>query len=146
MKDCGSCAICCKFLEIPALEKKADTWCSHCNIGKHHSCGIYEDRPEDCVNFNCFWKAEEWYDWLRPDRSKVLFESLPGVETVMVTTDKGRPDAWKKKEVVRVIEILRKKGRPVIVRTKNDTKFALPKGWTKERIMQDVKTVLDRRK
>jgi hypothetical protein len=146
MKDCGSCAICCKFLEIPILSKPQDTWCPHCKIGKYHSCGIYEKRPADCVNFNCFWKAEEWYDWLRPDRSKVLFEALPGVETVMVSTDQSRPDAWKKKKIVAVIEKLRKKGRPVIVRTKNDTKFALPKGWTQARVMADLKTVLDRRK
>jgi hypothetical protein len=146
MKDCGSCAICCKFLEIPCLDKKADTWCQHCKPGSYHSCSIHENRPEDCINFNCFWKAEEWYDWLRPDRSKVLFEALPGVETIMVTTDQGTPDAWKKKKIIAVIEKLKSKGRPVIVRTKNDTMFAIPKGWTRDKIMADIKTVLDRRK
>jgi hypothetical protein len=72
-----------------------------------------------------------------------LFESLPGVETVMVSTDKTNPDAWKKKEICNVVETLKRKGRPVIIRTKNDTQFAIPKGWTIDLIMKDLKTVLD---
>jgi hypothetical protein len=75
-----------------------------------------------------------------------LFEALPGVHTVMVSTDKHRPDAWKKKEVVGVILKLKRKGRPVVVRTKNDTEFFYPKEWNKARVMQDIKSVIDRRK
>lgn len=143
MKDCGSCAVCCKFLDIPSIEKKADTWCQYCDPGRHHACNIYERRPKECTNFHCFWQAEEWYDWLRPDRCGVLFESLPGVETIMVSTDKSDPDVWKIKRICNVIEILKRKGRPVIIRTKNDTQFAIPEGWSIEKIMADLKTVLD---
>lgn len=146
MKECGECSLCCKFLEIPSLQKGSDKWCPHCTPGVYHACGIYEDRPEDCINFNCFWKAESWPDWLRPDRCKVLFEALPGIYTVMVSTDKGRPDAWKNNKIIKVILKLKEKGRPVIVRTKNDTEFVLPKGWTQQAVMQEIKTVLDRRK
>jgi hypothetical protein len=63
----------------------------------------------------------------------------------MVSTDKARPDTWKTKEIIAVIQKLKNKGRPVIVRTKNDTHFFHAKGWDLERIMKDVKTVLDRR-
>jgi hypothetical protein len=82
---------------------------------------------------------------LRPDRCKVLFEALPGIYTVMVSTDKSRPDTWKKKEVVEVILKLKSKGRPVIVRTKNDTEFFIPDGWTQQGVMREIKAVLDRR-
>lgn len=145
MKDCGECSLCCKFLEIPTLQKKADVWCRHCELGTYHACNIHEDRPEDCVNFHCFWRAESWPEWLRPDRCKVLFEALPGIYTVMVSTDKSRPDTWKKKEVVEVILKLKSKGRPVIVRTKNDTEFFIPDGWTQQGVMREIKAVLDRR-
>jgi hypothetical protein len=73
----------------------------------------------------------------------VLFEALPGVYTIMVSTDKSGPDAWKKKEIVKVILKLRSKGRPVIVRTKNDTEFFIPGGWTMQRVMGELKSVLD---
>ncbi len=128
------------------MQKKADVWCQHCKLGTHHACSIYENRPDDCINFNCFWKAEGWYDWLRPDRCKVLFEALPGIYTVMVSTDKSRPDAWKNDSIKKVILKLKAKGRPVIVRTKNDTEFFYPKGWDRNRVMEEIKTVLDRRK
>lgn len=143
MKDCGECAVCCKFLEIPCLQKKADEWCLHCKPGTYHACSIYEDRPEDCINFHCFWRAESWPDWLRPDKCGVLFEALPGVYTIMVSTDKSEPDAWKKKEIVKVILKLKSKGRPVIVRTKNNTEFFIPNGWTMQRVMGELKSVLD---
>jgi len=146
MKDCGNCSLCCKSMQIDELSKPSDVWCEHCNVGAHHACTIYNERPEECSAFHCFWRAESWPEKFRPDRCKVIFSSLPGVETIMCNTDNGRPDAWKKKEIVRVIEILKSKGRPVIVRTKNDTEFFIPQGWTQDRIMQDIKTVLDNRR
>lgn len=144
MKDCGDCSLCCKFLEIPSLGKKADVWCPHCRPGTKHPCRIYDERPDDCRNFHCFWRAEGWPDWLRPDRCGVLFEALPGVFTVLVTTGRVRPDAWKTTRIVGVAAKLKDKGRPVIIRTKNDTLFFIPKGWTHDAIMKELKTVLDR--
>jgi hypothetical protein len=73
----------------------------------------------------------------------VIFEALPGVFTVLVSVDPDRPDAWKKKEVINVIETLRKKGRPVVLKTKNDSEMFIPKGWTQEKILGEIKQVMD---
>ena len=142
-KECGECSLCCKFLEIPSLQKGADTWCPHCKLGVYHACSIYKDRPDDCVNFNCFWKAESWSNWLRPDRCKVLFEALPGVVTILISVEPSQSDVWKKKKIVEVIEKLRKKGRPLVLKTKNDSEMFIPKGFTRDDVLRDIKTVLD---
>jgi hypothetical protein len=73
----------------------------------------------------------------------VIFESLPGVETVVLAIDPGRPDAWKNEEVMRVIEILRKKGRPVVFKTNNGSLVFIPDGMSREDVLRDIKQVLD---
>ena len=143
MKECGTCGLCCKLINVPGMAD-AGTWCPHAQLGDISGCcTIYNDRPKVCLGFNCFWRAEEWPDWLRPDRCKVIFEALPGVLTILISIDPNRPDVWKKKEVLEVIEKLRKKGRPLVLKTKNDSEMFIPKGWDKEHILQDIKQVID---
>jgi len=140
MKPCGDCTLCCKLIEAPGLSP-AGEWCKHCEPGS--GCKIHPDRPDFCKNYHCFWRAEEWPDELRPDRCKVIFESLPGVETILVSVDSSRPDAWKKKKILRVIETLRKKGRPLVLKTKNDSEMFVPRNWSKLDILKDIKQVID---
>lgn len=143
MKSCGECALCCKLLEVPGIAK-AGQWCQHCVPGlKTGCCTIHDQRPEVCSAWHCFWRAESWPDWLRPDRSKVIFEALPGVVTILVSVELSKPDAWKSKEIREVIEKLRKKGRPIILKTKNDSEMFIPKGFTQADVLRDIKTVLD---
>jgi len=142
MKDCGKCALCCKLIEVTGLAV-AGEWCPNCEPGrKGGGCTVHSVRPEQCSNWHCFWRAEEWPDHLRPDRCKVIFEALPDVLTILVSVDTHRPDAWKNKEVLEVIEKLRKKGRPLVLKTKNDSKMFLPKGWSQQRVLQDIKQVM----
>lgn len=143
MKDCGSCSLCCKLIGVPGLAV-AGKWCPHCRPGAlHGGCSIHEDRPEFCKGYHCFWRAEEWPDELRPDRSKVIFEALPEVRTVLISVEENRPDAWKDEKILRVIEILLKKDRPIVLKTKNDSKMFLPEGWTKEEVLEEIKQVMD---
>ena len=44
MHSRDGCTACCKILKIRELNKPANTWCKHCNIGV--GCGIYDSRPE----------------------------------------------------------------------------------------------------
>jgi hypothetical protein len=74
----------------------------------------------------------------------VIFESLPGVETVLVSVEPSRPDAWKKKQVREVIEKLRRKGRPVVLKPKGQASVMfLPQGITKGDVLKDIRIVLD---
>jgi hypothetical protein len=143
MKQCGSCGLCCKLLNVPGLAP-AGEWCKHARPGSLEGCcSIYDQRPQVCLGFDCFWRAESWPDWLRPDRCNVMFESLPGVETILISIDPSHPDAWKKEEILMVIEKLRKKGRPLILKTINDSGMFIPDGFTKDDVLRDIKTVLE---
>jgi len=143
MQDCGKCSLCCKLIEVPGLAS-AGEWCPHCDPGNPvGGCTIHSKRPSFCKNFHCFWRAEDWPEWLRPDMSGVIFESLPGVETVLVSVDPSQPDSWKEPGVRKVIEILRRKCRPVILRTKSDSMMFIPDGMGKDDILRDVRQVID---
>lgn len=143
MKPCEQCALCCKLIEVKGLSP-AGEWCPHCTPGKKSGCcNIHSDRPNMCLGYDCFWRAEEWPDDLRPDRCKVIFESLPSVETILISVEPTRPDAWKKKRILAVIKKLGEKGRPLAVRTKNDSVIFTPKGWTKRAVLEEIKIVMD---
>lgn len=143
MKPCGECGLCCKLIAVPGLAA-AGTWCPHAEPGRSGGCcTIHDDRPQVCLGFNCFWRAESWPDWLRPDRCKVIFEALPGVLTILVSIDPGRADAWQEPKILEVIHKLKNKGRPVVLRSNGRSRMFLPKGWSQARVLQDIKQVLD---
>ncbi len=93
-KECGTCTMCCKVLQIAALNKKHGEWCPHAKPGK--GCGIYADRPLECRKFHCGYLSsnlsEEWF----PLKSKiVLMADQTGGITAVVDT--SRPEAWRDK-------------------------------------------------
>jgi hypothetical protein len=142
MKSCGSCSLCCKLIEVPGLAE-AGKWCPHCKPGSSAGgCTIHADRPEVCQGWHCFWRAEEWPDGLRPDRCKVIFEALPGVMTILVSVEPSRPDSWKTKRILNVMDRLRKKGRPLVVKTKNDSVIFLAEGYSKADVLRDINKVI----
>jgi hypothetical protein len=87
--------MCCKLPEIPWVENKPrGVWCKHCKPG--HGCGIWETRPQPCVDFHCEWVrdatlGDEW----KPDRARFYlnFREALGILTVMV--DPGSPNSWR---------------------------------------------------
>jgi hypothetical protein len=75
-RDCGTCTLCCKVYEVPALSKPSNKWCSHCTPGK--GCGIHETRPGHCRSFFCMWMTEGWIgpEW-KPEVSKFVITLDP---------------------------------------------------------------------
>ena len=143
MKECSHCALCCKLLDVPGLAPQGK-WSRHCDPGNPNGCcKINDSRPEVCLGFDCFWRAESWPDELRPDRCHVIFEALPGVKTILISIDSSYPDAWKDKKILVVIEKLCKKGRPIVLKTKDGSQMFIPVGWTKEDILKEIKFVID---
>lgn len=92
---CGGCTLCCKVMSIPALNKAAGVWCTHCKTGI--GCGIYEERPQACIDFMCGFLTnpalgEEW----RPATSRLIIDAGKEEGTTLVFVDPGRPDAWRR--------------------------------------------------
>lgn len=87
--------MCCKLLGIGELKKPRNKWCPHCAIGS--GCRIYEQRPESCQTFECFWLQDEGKylsDEARPDKTGVVI-FMPDEVAVQVHVDPHKPDAWR---------------------------------------------------
>lgn len=72
---CGDCTACCEgWLSGEAYGHKfyPGMPCHYLGVGR---CSIYKDRPnEPCKSYRCQWLDNaEYPEWLRPDRSGVLF-------------------------------------------------------------------------
>lgn len=63
---CGHCTACCTELNIPELDKPAGVPCRNLTS---QGCGIYDDRPETCREFECVYKSIEMAPRMRPDRA-----------------------------------------------------------------------------
>lgn len=54
-RECGDCQLCCTVLAIKEVPTSGYTTCRHqCATG----CDIYEDRPNDCMNWSCIWVTD----------------------------------------------------------------------------------------
>lgn len=62
---CGSCNQCCISFDIPEIGKKAGVPCRYLT---QHGCGIYQNRPPTCRNFQCAWLKLELKPMMRPNR------------------------------------------------------------------------------
>jgi Tfp pilus assembly protein PilF len=99
-RSCGTCTLCCKLFDIRALNKPQFEWCKHCAVGV--GCRIYEQRPDECHEFNCRWLTDasvgdEW----KPSHSRIVLTLEGGV--IGVHVDPSRPDAWRKEPYHRQI-------------------------------------------
>jgi len=94
-RQCGTCTMCCKLIEVAELNKPQNVWCSHCAPGK--GCRVYDQRPADCRSFNCGWLVdtslgESW----RPDRAKFVITEEPGTGRTFIVCDATAPGAWRR--------------------------------------------------
>lgn len=92
-RQCGSCSLCCKLMEVPWLEKRAGNWCQH--VQKGQGCSIYETRPDRCRGFQCgylYWPqaGEHWF----PARCKMAIYALDRTRMVILV-DSDTPNVWK---------------------------------------------------
>lgn len=93
MRTCGTCSLCCKLPGVytlpeqtPALTKPPNQWCQHCKVGS--GCGIYDNRPQPCRNFDCLWLVHpEMAEELRPDRSHVIMYGLSEEDKAKFNSD-----------------------------------------------------------
>lgn len=114
-RTCGTCAECCRVLEIKALAKPAGTLCAH-QTGV--ACGIYRDRPAACATWHCLWrKIGALPDELQPDRSGVMFslETAPTAEDPflrarIVCRAVHGPDAFERWEAAEAIDMFVREG------------------------------------
>jgi len=136
---CGGCTQCCKLIPVEVLNKPANTWCTHCDIGV--GCTIYEDRPDACHDYPCLWNMQHSLpDDLRPDRTHVIFESLRHSRTVLAIVDPDFPDAWCDERPMWLISKLIGEGVGVVVSCdgrRKPTVFA-PEGRTTKQVWEDV--------
>jgi hypothetical protein len=93
-RSCGSCTLCCKLLEIEALEKPRNHWCAHCEIGS--GCKAYDARPSECRDFYCGFLTLPHLDaaW-HPSVSKLIVCLEQGGHTIFVHVEPSRPNAWR---------------------------------------------------
>lgn len=112
-------------MAIPELGKGDGEWCKFCVVGK--GCGQYEARPPVCQNFKCIYL--EAHDMgqplaleLRPDKCKVMISGTTDNNCVAAFVDGGRPDAWRRDDVLQLISKLAMGGIYVIVGVSGQTK------------------------
>ena len=109
-KQCGPCALCCKIMAVPEIEKPAHQWCQHCKIGI--GCAIYEARPTACRE--CVWlqvPADVLDDQYRPDRLRVVLQRTNDGTGLVACCDPHRPMAWRHPLVLRLLRRHSAEGR-----------------------------------
>jgi len=96
-KTCGECGMCCKLLGITTLDKPGGVWCRHFKRGSGGGCGVYAERPQACVGFECLWLDSEKLDaaW-RPDRAKFLMFTEQDGRRLTLVVDPASPAAWRR--------------------------------------------------
>lgn len=142
---CGSCTMCCKVMAIgdtfrgEPFRKDHGTWCQHCDVGV--GCKVYEDRPETCFRFRCFWlegkeRGLPLPDELRPDRCHVVIAPTDDEMVWAAHVDANRTDAWRGRAIYPWLErAVRAGGKVVITAGRQTIKtvlFKLPNGTVGE--------------
>ena len=99
-RDCGSCSLCCRVLDIDELKKPGGQWCKHCRPG-NGGCSIYSDRPSICRTFACRWIIDPSVeDYWFPKHSKMVVDerfdpSGSGASAIIISVDPGYPNRWR---------------------------------------------------
>ena len=92
-RSCADCTMCCKVLPIEALNKPANQWCQHCQVGQ--GCKIYAERPDECRGFNCMWLVDAKIPVeLAPRDSRMVLAETRGA--IFIVVDQSRFGAWRK--------------------------------------------------
>lgn len=70
-RDCGECTACCTWLVGESYGHKFGNGIS-CTYLEECGCGIYENRPKVCINYQCAWSQNLFPEEMRPDKCGVL--------------------------------------------------------------------------
>lgn len=101
VRPCGDCQACCSIMAVKELQKENYTRCQHQCAG---GCGVYQDRPQSCQTFDCWYRAGLVKH--RPDKIGVIVDYYPMQDVICVW--EVRPGASETKRVTRMIKSLRK--------------------------------------
>lgn len=129
--DCGECTLCCKLLEIKAMDSPKGEWCRGCVPGG--GCKIYPTRPEGCREYSCSWRLTPGASPnLRPDRIKAIFEPIN--EHIMLCTHD--PSSEIKPATKKQIEAFIEEGNSVVIAYLNGSRpeIALAEGHTADQV------------
>ncbi|MCC8963217.1 YkgJ family cysteine cluster protein [Bradyrhizobium sp. Pear76] len=91
IRECGSCTLCCKVLEVTDLGKPVNTICNDILAGG--GCEIYHDRPRQCRSFSCAWLQGYLEDDWFPETTGMVPHF--GIDTLNVQVDLDDPDRWR---------------------------------------------------
>ncbi len=102
MRECGTCSACCRWPEIPELNKPKGVACPNlesCGFG----CTIYFERPKPCSDYKCSWLEGYGGPNDRPDDCGVVVDRrMTEYGPMLVARDLGGPDQPKKKAIKRI--------------------------------------------
>jgi len=145
-KHCGSCALCCKLLDVQGLAPQG-VWCKHAAPGQAGGCcTIHEERPPQCFGFECLWRESPVLGpELKPERCKIVFELYREERLVIAMVDEARPDAWKTGQPAQLIEQILSDGYFMWVRIGKTKHLLLPKGLTQTEAIEKTKAAYRRK-
>jgi len=117
---CGTCTLCCKLLAVDELEKPACSWCKLAD--PRAGCTAYATRPQSCRDFACVWlqsqaRPEPLPESMRPDRSRVVLDTMTDGSGLVAHVDPDRPDAHESGPVGRLLAHALGSGLRVVVAT-----------------------------
>ena len=124
-RDCGGCTVCCEILEIPTLKKPSRKMCSNvCDTG----CGIYNERPSECAQFQCVWSEGYTGNGQRPDKSGIMAYYIDHPElgrTLLVLEVKPKAFIKRSKQRDRLIKMANERRSAVILSDHEGRSFAM---------------------
>lgn len=99
-RTCGTCSACCRWPEIPALNKPQGVTCPHL-AGCGFECTIYQERPKMCAEFSCSWLQGHGQIFDRPDDCGVLIDRRDSqFGDVLIARDLGTHSYEMKREAI----------------------------------------------
>lgn len=92
------------------LKPSRGNWCKHCKPGQ--GCGIYDNRPKICKEFECGWLANDGDEVFRPDNVHMIITGeSQRLDAYIVHVDPAYPSALDSKVAQRLLNGLTKGGR-----------------------------------
>jgi hypothetical protein len=91
VRQCGTCTLCCKVLEVTDLGKPVNTVCNHIRTGG--GCEIYDQRPRQCRSFSCAWLQGHFDDDWFPEATGIVPHF--SLDALNIQVDLDCPDRWR---------------------------------------------------
>lgn len=113
-RECGTCSLCCKLLDVPEVNKPIHDWCQHARPGRG-GCSIYATRPQVCRGYGCAWLLNPALDdrWF-PQRAHLVMDSdllkEDGRIVIRVHLDPAHPNRWREEPYYSVIKNIALRG------------------------------------